>query len=468
MSASLRARCDGLTGLGWGASLRLPEKTKLSLLSANLPDVLSRTRQPRDVVQLGREIHDCIIAGEALSRRQVREAPWCLWHKDIRLAENPQVLSVVLDGIAKAPRPSSFNALATAFVDRFDPEAVGMEAASACLKRLAGRWNTPWAQLHRDFAFFDMRNGPDSLAASVIAQNRSATDILRDYGIREMAAKSRYIRSVTISLLDQLANGQEPNHLLRLEKVESYALDDHGEPSFDGLLGKIAEALLLPFGQSRPERDLRDRYLATLLRILGDPRIRSPKNKWHQVPASLTDMVRSWLTEQSLRQFLDIVDQTAVEHMWKYRRAFWEAVYDAGLISEAWVAFGPLGATLARRAYGRDASFARLETDGKPVEQGHAVLLLKVGDGIIADWSHNGRYNIWKNSADRTAPQLYKTSYGSDEVRIVVYGSGNYETPSRISRSHMSSETYGWQNYVAQRLYEMTGVRLPARKYEVR
>src|SRR5690606_16101213 len=92
-----------------------------------------------------------------------------------------------------------------------------------------------------------------------------------------------------------------------------------------------------------------------------------------------TSIVRGWLTEQSLRQFLDIVDQTAVERMWKYRRAFWEAVYDGGLISEAWVAFGPLGARLARRAYGPDASFARLETDGKQVEQGHAVLLLKVG-----------------------------------------------------------------------------------------
>lgn len=343
-----------------------------------------------------------------------------------------------------------------------------MNEASLCLQKLAERWKgAPWAQLHRDLAFFDPRLGPDQLAAAVIAQSRPAPDIMRDYNVGAMGAKSGYVRAVTISLLDRLANGGEPDHLRRLEKVERYALDESGEPSFDGILAKIAEALLKPFGQSRPERTVRDRFLSLLLKLLGDPRVPSPKNRWYHVPDFLTRIVRGWLTEQSLRQFLDIVDQTAVEHMWKYRRAFWEAVYEAGLISEAWVAFGPLGANLTRRAYSPQASFARLETDGKPVEAGHAVLLLKVGDGTIADWSHNGKYNIWKSSADPTAPELYKRSYGSDEVRIVAGGAGNYETDSRISRSHTSSDTYGWQNHVAQRLFEMTGIRVPASKYRV-
>lgn len=468
MSTSLQDVCTSLVRGHWGSSIRLPQRSKLAELAANLPEAVLTAKPPRDIRQLAHEILECLDSGSQLSRRQVREAAWCLWHKDTQLAGQPDVLKAILEAVSEAVRPSAFNSLATAFADYFDPGMAGVDAVSSCLQRLADRWDTPWSRLHKDFAFFDTRIGPERLAAAVIAQNRPAPDIIREYDIGAMGAKSGYVRAVTVSLLDQLANGAEPDHLRRLEKVERYALDERGEPSFDGLLGKIAEALLKPFGQSRPEQTIRDRFLSLLLRLLGDPRVPSSRNRWHHVPAFLTAIVRGWLTEQSLRQFLDIVDQTAVEHMWKYRRAFWEAVYDAGLISEAWVAFGPLGQRLVRQHFDRNASFARLETDGKSVEQGHAVLLLKVGDGIIADWSHNGKYNIWKSSSDRTAPRLYKSVYGSDEVRIVASGSGHYETSTLISRSHMGSENYGWQNHVAQILYEMTGIRVPQSKYRVR
>jgi hypothetical protein len=467
MSARLRDLCVSMSEGNLAFSMRLPEKTKLGEVASNLPAASLVARQPRDIARVAEEIYNTVTSGATLSRRQVREAAWCLWHKDTRLSEQPAVFSRILEAVSATKRPSAFTALATAFADYFDPAAVGMDEAAQCLCQLVGRWDIPWARLHNDFSFFDAVDGPERLATAVIRENRPASAIVSSYGIGAMAAKSGYVRAVTFSLLGQLANGQEPDHLRRLEKVERYALDDRGEPAFDGLLGKIAEALLQPFGQSKPERTVRDRFLTVLLRLLGDPRVSSSRNRWHHVPAFFTNIVRAWLTEQSLRQFLDIVDQTAVERMWRYRRAFWEAVYDAGLISEAWVAFGPDGQRMARRAYGQNASFARLETSGKPVESGHAVLLLKVGDGIIADWSHNGRYNVWKNSADPTAPKLYKAAYGSDEVRIRTFGSGNYDTPSRVSRSHMSSETYNWQNHVARLLYEVTGVRLSTKTYQV-
>lgn len=468
MPISLRDVCTGLARGHWGSSIRIPQKSKLGELAANLPEAALIARQPRDIAQLAREIRECLDSGTQLSRRQVREAPWCLWHKDSRLAEQPAVLNAILEAVSAATRPSAFNSLATAFADYFDEEMVGMDAVSSCLQRLADRWDTPWARLHRDLAFFDARTGPDRLAAAVIAQDRPAPDIIREYDIGIMGAKGGYVRAVTVSLLDQLASGGEPDHLRRLEKVERYALDERGEPSFDGLLGKIAEALLKPFGQSRPEKTIRDRFLSFLLRLLGDPRIPSPKNKWHHVPAFLTGIVRAWLTEQSLRQFVDVVAETTERpDTWAYRGAFWMAVYEAGLISEAWVAFGSGGARLARRIFGNAASFGRLEAESKGVDEGHTVLLLRIGDGVVADWSHNGKCNIWADANSRSAPKLYRQVYGSDEVRIRK-GSGNYESETEFSVMHMSSETYSWQRKVAERLYTMTGVRVPQSKYQVR
>lgn len=470
MSASLREVCTSLTRGHRGPSVRLPERSQLEEMAANRPAATLTIRVTRDILQIAKEVYECVVrSGQPLSRRQVREAPWCLWHKDAALAEHPQVLSAVFDAVAVSKRPSAFSALATAFAEHFDLTKAGMNEASLCLQQLTQRWkDTPWAQLHRDFAFFDTRVGPERLAAAVIAQNRPAPDIIRGYNIGAMGAKSGYVRAVTVSLLDQLANGGEPDHLRRLEKVERYALDEHGEPSFDGLLGKIAEALLKPFGQSRPEKTIRDRFLSLLLRVLGDPRIPSPKNKWYHVPAFLTGIIRGWLTEQSLRQFVDVVAETTERpDTWAYRGAFWMAVYEAGLISEAWVAFGSGGARLARRIFGNAASFGRLEAESKGVDEGHTILLLRIGDGVVADWSHNGKCNIWSDANSRSAPKLYRQVYGSDEVRIRK-GSGNYESEAEFSVMHMSSETYSWQRKVAERLYKMTGVRVPPSKYQVR
>lgn len=468
MPCSLRDVCTSLVQGPFGSGARLPERTKIGELAANLPEVVLATRKPRDLSQLAREIYKCIHSGDLLSRRQAREAPWCLWHKDTRLAEQPDALRTILDAVSEATRPSAFNALSTAFAECFDPGSVGMDEASTCLRQLASRWDSPWARLHADLAFFDMRLGPSRLAAAVIAQNRPASDIIRSYGIGAMGAKSGYTRAVTFSLLDQLANGGEPDHLARLEKVERYALDERGEPSFDGLLGKIAEALLKPFGQSKPERTLRDRFLSVLLRLLGDPRVPSQRNKWHHVPAHLTNLVRGWLTEQSLRQFVHVVAETTERpDTWAYRGEFWMAVYEAGLISEAWVAFGSGGARLARRIFGNTASFGRLEAESKGVDEGHTVLLLRIGNGVVADWSHNGKCNIWSDANSPTAPKLYRSAYGSDEVRIRK-GSGNYESEAEFSVMHMSSETYSWQRKVAEKIYKMTGRRVQSTAYSVR
>src|SRR5258706_2281895 len=90
-------------------------------------------------------------------------------------------------------------------------------------------------------------------------------------------------------------------------------------------------------------------------------------------------IVRRWLTKQSLRQFLEVVDQTADDRMWKHRRAFWGAVYDRGLISDAWVVFTPLGADVARRTFGKEISFATF--DRGSVLKGQAVLLVPVSPG---------------------------------------------------------------------------------------
>ena len=167
-----------------------------------------------------------------------------------------------------------------------------------------------------------------------------------------------------------------------------------------------------------------------------------------------------WFAEQSLRQFLDVVDQVADPHMWKYRRAFWEAVYNKNLIDAAWVVFDASGGRAARSRYGQNTRFAEFSGGVQP---GHAVLLLQIGGSVVAEWSHNGRCHIWNDGND--GPRLYQPSYTPFQLRATR--SGNTDGPRIFSHTHASPDTYSWQEKVAGKIFRLTGVRLARTEYRI-
>ena len=137
-----------------------------------------------------------------------------------------------------------------------------------------------------------------------------------------------------------------------LQKVKTWGLRPDKTIAFEQHRGVLVDALVLPFAEPTPSKQVRDNYLGFLVSNFGDPRLHS--GRWTQMPSS-GRVVRRWLTDQSLRQFLDVLDDSALEHQWKYRRAFWEAVYRKNLIAEAWVIFDRVGAQRARRIQNSDA-----------------------------------------------------------------------------------------------------------------
>jgi hypothetical protein len=139
-------------------------------------------------------------------------------------------------------------------------------------------------------------------------------------------------------------------------------------------------------------------------------------------------------------------------------------VFNEGLVNEAWVVFGPSHLANAQADLGK-GNFGRFVTGGsRQIEDRHAVLLMKVGNGIIADWSHNGRCNIWRDACARDAPQLFKMTYTSDDVRRDTTGiKAEVQLNAMDVFTHSGSENYLWQKRVAARLQAMTGRRIPVR-----
>ncbi|MBZ8134380.1 EH signature domain-containing protein [Afifella sp. IM 167] len=461
---SLRDVCREIRGARPPA-LRLPEIPSVTVVSKQFGERVGYLEQPRakDLDEVAAHILDQIRGGEGLSSRELRESAWCLWETSPALATEKDVLDELLMALARSERPRAYRSFAASYLASFDAGLPGISTVVRVLGALAGRAGQPWNELHRELSLFDLSAGPEHVAKRALADRCSPTEVLQATGLRALDATSGFARACVQVLLRHLAEGAIADPDERLEHAHAAAIVD-GRLRFEEQGPDFAGALVRPFAGATPDKAIRDRYLDVLLSLFGDPRLYPAR--WSRIPEAKS-VILGWLTEQSLRQFLDVVDRVAVERMWKYRRAFWEAVYDAGLIEEAWVAFAPSGAAEARRAFGKTTSFASLYAPpGRQVEAGHAVLLLRIGGAIVAEWSHNGRCNIWSNPGMRDMPSLYRRNYSSDELR---HGSEVTDAPDgpRFAVAHHHPETLSWQRKVSEKIYRMTGIRIRESQYRI-
>jgi hypothetical protein len=196
--------------------------------------------------------------------------------------------------------------------------------------------------------------------------------------------------------------------------------------------------------------------------LFGDPRLYS--SRWTRMQDAEA-IVRRWLVQASLRQFLDVIDHVTPEgdekRMFKYRRLFWEAVYRAELISDAWVVFDGKANRFAKRSFGNELSFASFQS----VKPGQAVLLLRVGRGLVAEWSYSGRCFIWNDAEARDAPRMYRRAYGVSELQCKTATDGLDKAVFAVR--HIHPETGYWQSKAAAKIQQMTGVRIAQSEYRL-
>jgi hypothetical protein len=160
---------------------------------------------------------------------------------------------------------------------------------------------------------------------------------------------------------------------------------------------------------------VRTKIQTFLLDALSDPRIDG--GAWLGTDEAARDVMVRWLAEATLEQFLKVVDRVAPKNQWEFRRAFWNGYITKGFVANAWVAFGSAGAQVAARIAERTSDgvmrrFGKLSGAGAD----QAVLLLSIGDLIVADWSHNGRLRIWRRT-NRDAPTFNLDTYTASSLR---------------------------------------------------
>ena len=233
-------------------------------------------------------------------------------------------------------------------------------------------------------------------------------------------------------------------------KVLLSYLDDmtKNHPTFSIKLNVI-DTLFLPFkkNSSIDDENFRQKVEAISEYFIQDPRLNSVQ--WDEIPESKEIMIR-WKIQRTLENFFDLLDYIAqtdedANRMWERRKKFIETYYQHGHISGAWFVLG-------RNAYSMRDKFLKPEEKGygkiisKNVESKHSVLLLKIGDFVISEWSHNGRVRGWQHGSP-SCPSLYELEYFANDLR---------NSSSVFDFIHSGN----WESRLSQEIYNKTGINL--------
>lgn len=221
---------------------------------------------------------------------------------------------------------------------------------------------------------------------------------------------------------------------------------------------KFADALLRPWLQRQAPDAIKAGLIEFFVRVYGDPRMAGTKQyHWHGVSQQALSVLMSWLAGDTLRGFMRVLERTADE-IWKYRQKFWMAYYSAGHIQEAWLALGSRAAWFAKQlqADQRGLGFGTLDSGATPNQ---SVLLLKIGQLVFSEWSHNGSMRAYVEGGEDT-PNLYGSSYHGGDLRAAVSMDFHDGMNVNPQLAHMNSPGGTWQRKGRDFIGEHTGIYL--------
>lgn len=394
----------------------------------------------------------------SISRRELRSAPKGFFDGPAPLASDRTLFTSILSEIRDRQQRSAVIVAIFQYLEYYNEHHEEIDLLGRWLDQVAQNWDWPWKYRAEKHHLFSVRKAPTLLAEAVLNSALSADAVLEEIGL-STAAASGYLgeaafRTACLNLksIDPISAPESQTKLIAWS-------NRGGEFAFQRQFASFASALLTPWAHVEPTDEHRANITMVLEGYAGDPRTRPAK--WgslsDQYPEAYAILLR-WLTKASVYQFFDIVDRTADQNMWKYRRAFWTSYLEAGHIEQAWVVFGANGQHLARQAAKKSddrglMSFGKL-IRGSGKSPDHAALIMKIGDLTIAEWSHNGKYNIW-GRRDKFAPKLFQSEYDSDELR-----------GAPVEKSHIGADRYYWQSDIASTIKSATGLITPTNSWK--
>lgn len=389
---------------------------------------------------------------QRLLRRDWSKAAWCLWLPGHELAKDNGFLKSYLTTIKQTNRRSLYKKLISAYLRDFDPERANIELIGQFLAQTVTKFDWVWAERQRQYQLFEPA-APKQIASQFLESEARFAELLSEIGLsgdlQNQGMAAAVFRNCLATIKKMSGNEQAPV----IDRLLDWAVEDN-HLRYPESANLLADALLVPWRDVTPKKAIQSKIEDFLLEHYKDPRFpTAPGTRWTAVDEETKHIFLRWLVGAALQQFLQVVDKVAMPTQWKYRKAFWLTYYNRGAIDEAWVAFAWDGQLQARKSFGTRKGFGEL--NGPGIQPDHAVLLMRMGDLTIADWSHNGKCHIW-TASNRYAPRMYQKSYNK---RTLTRSSSNKGV------IHSAARHGTWQDKIAQYIAKNTGLRLTYSDY---
>lgn len=400
---------------------------------------------------------------DQLSPRSRRQAPWVLFydmpHKPT-LGQAPDIVNGLFDLFAKSGRPSLVVSTLHCFLRDYPRDWSTFDLLRTGLERLLGarddRRIHTLDRVRRNFLLEE--DGPARLAkVLLIGEGDIAAGMAEAKLINELEA-GKFTQACFAEMCRQVRKNLSAGSLTfaDLKRFLVYATKG-GDLRFPAMSADLANCLLEPLDVASPPAGLKDTVQGFLLKHLRDPRL--ARERWLGVSDQAKGVILRWLVGATLEDFFHVLDRTAPGteggRRWTYRRAFWGAYNKKRLISDAWIALGPSAKDLIRRGGGSDVlKYGALEGAGAS----DCLLLLRIGNLTIAEWSHMGSCRIW-HAASKTKPEMYRYRYTKSSIV--------YSSPDETVR-HAGAENGVWQLKLASYIRTHTGADVRESDYKLR
>ena len=224
-------------------------------------------------------------------------------------------------------------------------------------------------------------------------------------------------------------------------------------------IGDYYEAVLSPFEEAAPQSDLQQILISWLIEEYKDPRLHlwpiplgkngEARREW------CVSILKRWLSIQYLDLFIDIIETTAVDRQFRPRKAFWLKYFEQDKISDVTLILASEADRVARkmRAKFDDADYMQWARLGQ-ASSDQSVLLMRLGDLIIAEWSHNGAIRFWKADG-KDSPKFHLREYAGPELRR---NSLRVKVGAESRDSIIHHENGIWMRWAAAAIRRFTGV----------
>lgn len=389
-----------------------------------------------------------------LARRDLKRLSAELWSYSELEAFAPGLL----DYCAKLAKRGLDRRLARAYWNRFRGSVTVFDLLGQYCASRGATLGSPWTGLGVAISVWDCQRGPKELGSQLFSANKRAA-LLEKTNLSSSDLQGGFVEAAFEAQLMTLANrpalqpvpAQDEGHEL-LSFVTSL-----GDGTIKANATLLAYILLKPWLNAVPEESYRDKVMEFLFANISDPR--TAQNDWDTRARTLENLHRlsdasdvlrvfhHWVTEKTVRLFFDLIAKTTDRpDQWEERRAFWESYLENRAVERAWFALGQQARGLAqvtRSSIG--LTFGKVGGAGAASSQ--SVLLMKIGDLVIAEWSDNGRARFW-NADSPQAPKFNKRYYEGQTLRSMSGGIG-FEAIAHQGR---------WYRKFAGHISKITGV----------